>query len=179
MKYNSYGQARITEWLRGKGLEVVTPPIFDFLMQYFVNSQVNAGNGIQRGNGLVRFLNPLFMKYVNECVDNVRRVMQRFRYYRPTESIFEKARYASDVLDLSNQFGEGWNIAAEVACYARSGVDKVVCVQPFGCIANHVVAKGIEKRLKKCYPQMNLLFLDVDGGTAEVNLHNRLEFLIR
>jgi predicted nucleotide-binding protein (sugar kinase/HSP70/actin superfamily) len=176
-KYNNYGQAHITEWLRGKGMEVVTPPIFDFMMQYFVNSQVNADNGIQQEHWLVRFLNPLFLKYVNRCMDDVRRIIGHFRYYQPVESIFEKARYASEILDLSNQFGEGWSIAAEVACYARSGIDRVVCVQPFGCIANHIVAKGIEKRLKKIYPQMNLLFLDIDGGVAEVNLHNRLEFL--
>ncbi|MDR1814868.1 MAG: hypothetical protein LBR18_08500, partial [Tannerella sp.] len=57
-------------------------------------------------------------------------------------------------------------------------VNQVVCVQPFGCIANHVVAKGIERRLKKFYPAMNLLFLDIDGGAAEVNLQNRLHFMI-
>jgi len=69
-------------------------------------------------------------------------------------------------------------IAAEVACYARSGVNRIVCVQPFGCIANHIVAKGIEKRLKKIYPDISLLYLDIDGGMAEVNLQNRLHFLI-
>ncbi|MDR2472683.1 MAG: acyl-CoA dehydratase activase [Tannerella sp.] len=179
LKYNNYAQAHITDWLRGKGLEVVTPPIIDFLMQYFVNLRVNADNGIQREHGLVRFINPLFMRYMNKCIDNVRHIFRQSKYYQPSESIFEKARYASDILDLSNQFGEGWNIAAEVACYARRGINNVVCIQPFGCIANHIVAKGIEKRLKKIYPQMNLLFLDIDSGTANVNLHNRLEFLMR
>jgi predicted nucleotide-binding protein (sugar kinase/HSP70/actin superfamily) len=89
-----------------------------------------------------------------------------------------KAEYASEALDLSHQFGEGWMIAAEVACYAHSGINRVVCLQPFGCIANHIVAKGIEKRLKRLYPQVGLLFLDIDGGIAEVNLQNRLHFLI-
>ena len=56
-------------------------------------------------------------------------------------------------MHLSNQFGEGWLIAAEVAAYAQRGISKVVCIQPFGCIANHVVAKGIEKRLKKSTPK--------------------------
>ncbi|MDR0865492.1 MAG: hypothetical protein LBO74_11250, partial [Candidatus Symbiothrix sp.] len=73
---------------------------------------------------------------------------------------------------------EGWAIAAEVACYARTGINRVVCIQPFGCIANHIVAKGIEKRLKKFYPDTHLLYLDVDGGMAEVNLQNRLHFLM-
>jgi predicted nucleotide-binding protein (sugar kinase/HSP70/actin superfamily) len=178
VKYNSYGQAHIAEWLREKGLEVVTPPIYDFFMQYFVNSRVNADNGVEQKNRFIRFFNSLAIKYMNKCDKDVQRIVRHFRYYEPSESIFEKAEYASDILDLSNQFGEGWNIAAEVACYAHRGINKVVCVQPFGCIANHVIAKGIEKRLKKFYPQMNMLFLDIDGGTAKVNLHNRLEFLI-
>ncbi len=85
---------------------------------------------------------------------------------------------ASQILNLSNQFGEGWMIAGEVAHYARKGVNKVVCIQPFGCIANHVVAKGIEKKIKAIYPNMNILYLDIDGGIAEVNLQNRLHFMI-
>ncbi|MDR1455167.1 MAG: acyl-CoA dehydratase activase-related protein [Tannerella sp.] len=178
VKYNSYGQAHITEWLRGQGMEVITPPILDFLMQYFVNSRVNTDNGIQRGRLSVRILNPVFLKYMTMRINHVKRIMQHFRYGRPAESIFEKAQYASEILDLSNQFGEGWSIAAEVACHAHNGINKVVCIQPFGCIANHVVAKGIEKRLKKFYPGMNLLFLDIDGGMAEVNLQNRLHFMI-
>ena len=92
--------------------------------------------------------------------------------------MYVRAEYASEVLDLSNQFGEGWAIASEVACYARNGVNKIVCIQPFGCIANHIVAKGIEKRLKKLYPDVSLLYLDIDGSIADVNLQNRLHFLI-
>jgi predicted nucleotide-binding protein (sugar kinase/HSP70/actin superfamily) len=178
LKYNNYGQAHITEWLRAQGMEVVTPPILDFLMQYFINTEVNTENGLNRKSLLSRLLNPLALKYMNRRIEAVKRISQRFRYYHPAESIFEKAQYANEILDLSNQFGEGWCIAAEVACYARRGIDKVVCIQPFGCIANHVVAKGIEKRLKKVYPSLNLLFLDIDGGMAEVNLQNRLHFMM-
>ncbi|MDR2556234.1 MAG: hypothetical protein LBC49_00800, partial [Bacteroidales bacterium] len=94
-------------------------------------------------------------------------------------NIFEIAKYAEEIIDLSNQFGEGWMIAGEVASFARRGINRIVCIQPFGCIANHIIAKGIERRLKQFYPSINLLFLDIDGGMAEVNLHNRLHFLIR
>ena len=178
VKYNNYGQAHITEWLRDKGMEVVTPPILDFLMQYFVNSEVNIKNDVERESLLSRFLRPVFLKFMNKRIRAIEDVMKGYRFYEPSESIFTKARYASEIVDLSNQFGEGWMIAAEVANYARNGVNRVVCVQPFGCIANHVVAKGIEKRLKKCYPDMSLLYLDIDGGMAEVNLQNRLHFIM-
>ncbi len=178
VKYNNYGQAHITEWLRTKNMEVVTPPIIDFFVQYFVNSPENDKNLVSRNSLLEKLFTPFIWKKLNERIIKYEKALEKFNYYIANESIFEKAEYASDILDLSNQFGEGWSIAGEVASYARRGINKVVCVQPFGCIANHVVAKGIEKRIKKFYPEMNLLYLDIDGGMAEVNLHNRLHFLI-
>jgi predicted nucleotide-binding protein (sugar kinase/HSP70/actin superfamily) len=178
VKYNNYGQAHITEWLRSKGMEVQTPPALDFLMQYFVNSEVNARNRIDRHGRLTRMLSPVALRYMQKRIREADEIMRGFRLYEPAVSIFDKAKYAAETLDLSNQFGEGWMIAAEVACFARNGVNRVVCIQPFGCIANHVVAKGVERRLKQLYPDMNLLYLDIDGGMAEVNLQNRLHFIM-
>ncbi|MDR2009685.1 MAG: acyl-CoA dehydratase activase [Bacteroidales bacterium] len=178
VKYNDYAQAYISDWLRSKGMEVDTPPVLDFLMQYFVNSKVNMENGVKRGSRLTYYFNPVLLQYMNKRIDKTEKILEKFKYYQPADTIFMKAKHASEIIDLSNQFGEGWSIAAEVAHYARQGVNKVVCIQPFGCIANHVVAKGIEKRIKKFYPEMNLLFLDIDSGVAEVNLQNRLHFML-
>jgi len=178
LKYNNYGQAHITEWLRSKGMEVNTPPIMDFVLPYFVNEKTNVKNGIKGSDILTKLFQSAAWKYINAQMNIFEAIMKDFRFYEPTESIFTKAEYASEILDLSNQFGEGWSIPAEVACYARHGVNKVVCIQPFGCIANHVVARGIEKRLKKFYPEMNILYLDIDSGVAEVNLQNRLHFML-
>ncbi|MDR2084105.1 MAG: acyl-CoA dehydratase activase [Bacteroidales bacterium] len=178
VKYNNYGQAYITDWLRSKNMIVVSPPFIDFFMQYFVNSQTNVINGVNRNSMLKQAFNPLMLKYMNMRINTFDKIMRNFRFYHSNESVFMRAEYASEILDLSNQFGEGWCIAAETACYARQGINNVVCVQPFGCIANHVVAKGIARRVKKIYPQMNLLYLDIDGGMAEVNLQNRLHFML-
>lgn len=179
VKYNNYSQAHITEWLRSKNMEVVTPPLIDFLMQYFVNSEVNLQNGVKRGSMLKHYVKPILWKYMNDRITKVEKIVENYRFYAPSESVYTKAEYASQILDLSNQFGEGWSVAAEVACYALNGINRIVCVQPFGCIANHIVAKGVENRLKRFYPNMNLLYLDVDGGMAEVNMQNRLYFLIK
>lgn len=178
VKYNDYAQAHISDWLREKGIEVVTPPIIDFFMQYFVNSAINDENQVGRSGKITKMLKPFFWTYINKRLRSFEAVMKDFNYYRPSESIYAKAQYASEVLNLSNQFGEGWLIAGEIAHYARHGVNKVVCIQPFGCIANHVVAKGIEKRLKKLYPDISLLYLDIDAGIADVNLQNRLHFMM-
>jgi predicted nucleotide-binding protein (sugar kinase/HSP70/actin superfamily) len=178
IKYNNYGQAYISEWLHSRGMEVVTPPIIDFFMQYFVNSGINDDNGMENKGFTSKLLTPILWNSMNKRISRIEAILKEFRFYYPAESIYEKAQYASEILDLSNQFGEGWAIAAEVSGYSRRGIHKVVCIQPFGCIANHIVAKGIEKRLKKIYPDISLLYLDIDGGMAEVNLQNRLHFLI-
>lgn len=178
VKYNNYAQANISEWLRSKSVEVSTPPLLDFLMQFFVNSKVNAENGLSEETIFSKTLKPLIWHYINSKVKKSEKILSKFKFYEASESIYAKAEAASEVLSLSNQFGEGWLIPGEIAHYARKGVNKVVCLQPFGCIANHIVAKGVEKRIKEIYPDMNILYLDIDGGIAEVNLQNRLHFMI-
>lgn len=178
VKYNNYAQAGITDWLRSKNVEVSTPPLLDFLMQFFVNSKVNVANGLEEETIFFKTLKPLLWAYINNKVNKAEKILSKFKFYEASESIYAKAEAASEVLNLSNQFGEGWLIPGEIAHYARKGVNKVVCIQPFGCIANHIVAKGVEKRIKEIYPNMNILYLDIDGGIAEVNLQNRLHFMI-
>ncbi len=69
-------------------------------------------------------------------------------------------------------------IAGSIGTYMEDGISNVLCLQPFGCIANHVTAKGVEKRLRQHYPQLNLLMLDNDAGVSEVNYFNRMHFFI-
>lgn len=178
LKYNNYAQANITEWLRSKEVEVSCPPLLDFLIQFFVNNREDVKNGLKQKTIFEKALEPVIWTIVNRKIKKFEKIMRGFRFYEASESIFAKAEAASEILSLSNQFGEGWLIAGEIAHYARKGVNRVVCIQPFGCIANHIVAKGIEKRIKTIYPDMNILYLDIDGGIAEVNLQNRLHFMI-
>ncbi|PXV64106.1 putative CoA-substrate-specific enzyme activase [Dysgonomonas alginatilytica] len=178
LKYNNYAQANITEWLRSKEVEVSCPPLLDFLIQFFVNNKEDVKNGLKEETIFAKAMQPLIWTWINSKIKKFEKIMTNFKFYEPSESIFAKAEAASEVLSLSNQYGEGWLIAGEIAHYARKGVNKVVCIQPFGCIANHIVAKGIEKRLKTLYPEMNILYLDIDGGIAEVNIQNRLHFMI-
>ena len=178
VKYNNFGQAHITDWLREQGCEVQTPSMLDFFLQVFINQKINDKNGIQRIGKTTQIIMPLIQKFLEKRISKFEKVLKNFRFYEPQHSIYEKANYAQEIIDLSNQFGEGWLIAGEAASCARRGINKVVCIQPFGCIANHIVAKGIEKRLKQFYSNLNLLFLDIDSGMAEVHLQNRLKFLL-
>lgn len=77
-------------------------------------------------------------------------------------------------MSLAAQFGEGWLLPADIIGYIHDGVNNVLSLQPFGCIANHIISKGIEKKLHELYPKLNMLSLDFDSGVSSVNVTNRL-----
>ena len=104
---------------------------------------------------------------------------KKFPYIYKVRNPHHDAQMAGKIINTNAQFGEGWRIPAEFAHFAEIGVNNVVSLQPFGCIANQVISKGIEKRARELYPSLNLLFLDFDSGMAEANIYNRLHFMLR
>lgn len=178
VKYNSFGHQGIIDWLINQGIEVCVPPILDFFTQDFVNVDVNNRNNLRKAKISDILIKGLEL-YTEKHQAKINQILADFRFHTPFHGVRDIALKASRILDLVNQFGEGWLIAAEVASFADAGINNVVSLQPFGCIANHVVSKGIETRIKELYPEMNLLFLDFEAGTSEVNILNRLHFMIR
>lgn len=74
--------------------------------------------------------------------------------------------------------GEGWLLSAEIAAYVQHGVSNVVCAQPFGCLPNHIVAKGIMANIREKYPQANVVAVDYDPGACRANQENRLNLML-
>lgn len=178
LKYNNFANMNVAKWLTDRRIEVYFPDFMDFVIQEFVNFKVNKKSKIKNisfGAQLyLAFLEGNIQKYINKA----EKIMSKFHYYRPRHDIYHEAANGAKVIDLVHQFGEGWLIPAEIVSFADQGVQNVISLQPFGCIANHIVSKGIEKKIKDMYPQMNLLFLDFDGSTSEVNIFNRLHFML-
>ena len=116
--------------------------------------------------GLYKLIRHRISKYNTLC--------SSFRFFQPFDDIYLLADNARDIISLNAQFGEGWLLPGEVATMANHGIRHIVSLQPFGCIANHIISKGIEKRLKECYPQLKFLSLDFDCGVSDVNVTNRM-----
>jgi predicted nucleotide-binding protein (sugar kinase/HSP70/actin superfamily) len=74
--------------------------------------------------------------------------------------------------------GEGWLITAEMAALAETGTENIICTQPFGCLPNHIVGKGVIKELKRRNPQANIIAVDYDAGASEVNQLNRIKLML-
>ena len=177
LKFNSFAQKDITSWLINQQIEVIPPLMTDFFMQGFVNLKVRQNEHLQRKN-IPDFIIDWLYKKVQKQINKVNEIGKSFDYFTPFESIYEKAEKAKQVITLSTQFGEGWLISGEILSFASQDVNHVISLQPFGCIANHIVQKGIEKRIKSLYPQMNILSLDFDSSVSDVNITNRLLLFI-
>ena len=178
VKYNDFGNYGIVQWLISQGIEVAIPPVTNFFTQGFVNSEAKRLQNILPGKHSLNIVSRLAEKVIAAYSNKYEKPLRKFVRYRPVEGVREEAKLAAESVNLLNQYGEGWLIPGEIAGFARQGINNVVCIQPFGCIANHVIGKGIEKKMKKRYPDVNLLFLDFDYGTTQVNVLNRLHFML-
>lgn len=177
IKYNSFGHLNVLDWLADQGVEVIAPSIYNFFMNSFVNKHINKKLHIKP----VKY--PLFAtdavyKIIYRYARSFDAVCKEFPYYRPYADMFHDAELASRIINMAANFGEGWLIPAEMSALAESGVKNIISLQPFACISNHVISKGIEKKIRKFYPDLNMLFIDFDGGTSEANVFNRLHFMI-
>jgi predicted nucleotide-binding protein (sugar kinase/HSP70/actin superfamily) len=177
VKYNAFSNNHVAQWLMDQGIEVVMPSFFEFFDGGLVSSDHAVKTHVQKRDAkwLFDILGQKLMSHFLRQFDDVMKAYQRHHSHH---SIQDVAAYAQEILSLNHQYGEGWLIAGEIASLARAGVHNVLCLQPFGCIANHVIAKGVQKRLQEKYPHINLLFLDADAGVSEVNFFNRMHFFV-
>ncbi len=177
VKHNAFSNNDIVEWLISQGVEVVVPPLLSFFEQRFVNEEFDQRAYLKRSfRDLV--MTRLLDRYVRFYLTRVERVMEGFRFHRQNHDLKKLAEETSRTASLANQAGEGWLLPAEMISMLKNGVGNIICLQPFGCLANHIIGKGVEKRMKSVYNRLNLLFLDMDAGTSEVNILNRLHFMV-
>ncbi len=178
IKYNEYGNHNVLNWLMDNEIEVIMPPLIDFFTQEIFNIRYYKDGYITKTN-FNYYMSFVFETWVTYNASLVEVTMKNYRFYRESHSIKKLANMASRVVSLINQYGEGWLIPAEISSFAEEDINNIVCIQPFGCIANQVIAKGVEKKLKDLYPSLNMLYLDLDADTSNVNYINRLHFLVR
>ncbi|MDR2862502.1 MAG: acyl-CoA dehydratase activase-related protein [Puniceicoccales bacterium] len=179
VKYNFAGNRNIVEWLVTQGVEPVVPPLADFFLQEFPNRGFNRRANLERSGWFSALGDKVVFRLIEHWQTQFEKAASGFVRYHRGEDVFVKAGKAGRIVNPAAQYGEGWLISAEMAAFAERGINNVVSLQPFGCIANHLVAKGIERRMCQLYPKLNLLFLDLDSGTSEANLLNRLHFIVQ
>ena len=173
LKFSPFAHQFLAQRIIEKGFEVVPPLLTPFFLQEFVNAIAQKNMGL-KSSKMPDFVLKSIYQLIWRRQKKMNALASKFRYYRPFTNIFEEAEAAKGVVSFAAQFGEGWLLPSDIISMVNQGVNNVASLQPFGCIANHIVSKGIEKKLKEKFPQLNLVSLDFDSGVSAVNVTNRL-----
>lgn len=178
VKYCDYGNGGVVRWLADRDVETVVPNVTTFFIQSAINLQADTEAGLAPVDAKW-WVAHLLDDQTDRLIRRINKAIAVFPHAIPLSRPRLLADAARPIVSLTNQYGEGWLLTAEMAELASVGAENILCVQPFGCIANQVVAKGIEKRLRELYPSVTVLFIDMDHNVSEANLFNRLHFLVR
>ena len=176
VKFSPLANNHIIELLEAEGAEAVMPDLMDFLLYCFYNSNFKADHlGGKRSTARLCNLGISLLEYFRRTA---RKEFEASRHFTPQARISTLASMAQDFVSLGNQTGEGWFLTGEMLELIHSGVENIVCTQPFGCLPNHIVGKGVIKELRQHYPGANIIAVDYDPGASEVNQLNRIKLML-
>ena len=176
VKYMPLANNHLVELLEKEGAEAVVPDLMDFLNYSFYNNQYRAEFlGIRRSSKTTSKIAVDAIRKIRKPALEALEQSKRFDAPMPIEEI---AQQTKPFLSIGNQYGEGWFLTGEMIELIKQGVPNIVCIQPFGCLPNHVVGKGVIKRLKIAYPQANIAAVDYDPGASVVKQLNRIKLML-
>ena len=166
----------LVELLESEGAEAVVPDLLDFLLYSFYNQNFKSEKlGFSRSKAVIGNLGIRFLEWMRKPATEM---FEKSRRFTPPTRIEELGRMASEIVSLGNQTGEGWFLTGEMLELIHSGAPNIVCTQPFACLPNHVVGKGVIKELRRRYPESNVVAIDFDPGASEVNQLNRIKLML-
>ncbi len=176
VKYLPAANNHLVELLEKEGAEAVQPEMMDFFLYSFYNANFRASNHYA-SKWTARVCNWVisFLEYVRKAGNEALAASRRFE---PPRRIQELGDMAEGVVSLGNQTGEGWFLTAEMLELIADGTPNIVCIQPFGCLPNHVVGKGVIKEVRRLHPEANIAAIDFDPGASEVNQLNRIKLML-
>ena len=176
VKFSPLANNHIVELLESEGAEAVMPDLMDFLLYCFYNSNFKAANlGGKKSSASLCNMGISLLEYFRKAA---RRELMKSKHFTAPARIANLAEMAKDFVSIGNQTGEGWFLTGEMLELIHSGVGNIVCTQPFGCLPNHIVGKGVIKELRKAYPNSNIIAVDYDPGASEVNQLNRIKLML-
>ena len=176
VKYMPLANNHLVELLEREGAEVVVPDLLDFFNYCVFGSQYKAEYlGTKKSSVIV---SKAAIRLIAALRKSATDALNESKRFEAPLSVYRIAEMTKPFLSLGNLYGEGWFLAGEMIELITHGTPNVVCIQPFACLPNHVVGKGVIKALKKAYPQSNIAAVDYDPGASEVNQLNRIKLML-
>ena len=176
VKYHPLANNNLVELLESEGAEAVCPDLIDFFMYGLYNENYKADYlGKGKKNAM---LSNLAIQILEKCRKPASDALAASKHFTTSVPIHKMAEYAEPFVSCGNQTGEGWFLTGEMIELIHSGVPNIVCTQPFGCLPNHIVGKGVIKKLRQEFPEANIVAVDYDPGASEVNQLNRIKLML-
>ncbi|MEG1294726.1 MAG: 2-hydroxyacyl-CoA dehydratase, partial [Clostridium sp.] len=176
VKFSPLANNHVVELLESEGAEAVMPDLMDFLLYCFYNTNFKADHlGAKRSTAYLCNMGIALLEYFRRTS---RKELRKSTHFLPPAKISDLAKMAEHYVSIGNQTGEGWFLTGEMLELIHSGTTNIICTQPFGCLPNHIVGKGVIKELRKSNPGANIIAIDYDPGASEVNQLNRIKLML-
>ena len=177
IKYHPFGNNYVADLLEKEGAEVVLPDFMGFVK--FMTTHKITFNQLLNSNKISATVSKIALKLINLMEKDTKMALEKSnKNYLPTCDIYHLEDKVKDILSIGNQTGEGWFLTAEMVEYIENDIPNIVCVQPFACLPNHVVGKGVIKTIRSKYPNANITPVDYDPGASETNQANRIKLMM-
>ncbi len=176
VKYSPLANNHLEDFLISEGCEPVVPSLLEFVM-YCAAGTFNDAKIYNNSNTQSRIYR-LGYELMYHQQKKLISIMKKQGSFEPFHDFEHLRKLADKYINQGVVMGEGWLIPAEMAALVQSGVDNIICTQPFGCLPNHIVAKGMSRAIKQDNPDANIVAIDYDAGATRVNQENRIKLML-
>lgn len=176
VKYSPLANNHLEDFLISEDCEPVVPSLLEFVM-YTASASFNNADIYDNKNARSRIFR-LAYKFLYAKQKELITAMKEYEKFDAPHDFEHLRALADKYINQGVVMGEGWLIPAEMAALAKSGVENIICAQPFGCLPNHIVAKGMSRAIKQDNPDANIVAIDYDPGATRVNQENRIKLML-
>ena len=176
VKFLPAANNHLADLLEAEGAEPVVPDLIDFINYCFFNQNFKCEYlGFKKSKATIANWGIKGIDWVRKAANEA---LAQSRHFTPAADIRDLAEMASPIVSPGNQTGEGWFLTGEMMELIHGGVPNIVCIQPFACLPNHIVGKGVIKEIRRSHPEANIVAIDYDPGASEVNQLNRIKLML-
>lgn len=176
VKYSSMANNDLENFLVEQDCEIMVPGVMGFMM-FKIDNRIEDIN-LYGGNLAKKKVVKALMKYCELLENLLYESVSKYSDFTPPAKYAHIKELITGVVGLGNKMGEGWLLTAEMLELSESGYGNIICAQPFGCLPNHIVGKGMIRKVKEIYPQANIVPIDYDPGATKVNQENRIKLML-
>lgn len=176
IKFSPLGNNNLEDFLLAENCEIVIPGFLDFCL-YCINDTLIESK-LYGGKLTTKMIYRIVYEFFCKRQTDMIKAIQKHGVFRAPSSFKHTKLLVDGYVSQAMNMGEGWLLTAEMLELIEQGVNNIVCTQPFGCLPNHIVGRGMMKTIKEKNPQSNIVSIDYDPGATKVNQENRIKLML-